>query len=1174
MAQGATGAWSQTRNSARAICCALAFAALALLVMQPAYAQAQPVRGEASFSANNGYARLVLTLQEDVESEVAVAGSVLIIRFKRPVMIPIEKLSGAVPGYVGSARRDPDGLAIRLALSRKVTVNLMEAGERVFVDLLPDPWTGPPPSLPQEVLRELTERARAAERELRAQRAATEAKKRPPVRVRTSLMPTFARFVFELPDGVGVSSALGDQTLSLKFNAVLTFDLADAKVAAPPNISAIAQRSEGAGTAVDLALIGDVDVKSFREDKTYVVDVGFQQPEKAAAVLPVVPPAQAAAAPQAAPVTPPEGEKVAAPSTDMPSPAPPKQAAAPVREVLAPPVKIAAGPTKDAAPVPSTPERKATAAGAASEARPAGEGARIGFSFASPVAAALFRRADMVWLVLDSAKPVDLDRVRREGGSIVGDVASMALGKAQAVRIKLNRPQLASLIPEPQGWSLAFDDAPRDTQPLVATRVADDPARAHVVIPLPGAGQLHRVVDPEAGDTLFVVTALAPARGFRRNQQFVDFALLESMHGLVVQPNSDQVTATVGSDRVTLTRPGGLMLSPASPAPSRTPSPGHSSFDRDKWEKAKEGDFPARLHALVDAAATATGDRRAAARVDLATFYLARGMYPEGKAVLDLVVADSKPGQECPAVLTMRAAAAALMPRPDLALKDLAQGTMSASPDAQVWRGVALAGQQKWAEAREQFRSADIAVAALPLDLQRLVIAAAMRASLEAKDFAGAASRSANLDQIGAADEQKPIVAAMRGRLAEAMGREAEALVNYREAIASKDRGAAAEAKLHEVALRLKREEIDSAAALPELETLAMTWRGDGTEVRTQHMMQEIYAKVGRYGDALQAARSATQLQPNSDIARRAQDEASELFGQLFLTAKGDRLPPIEALGLFYEYRELTPIGRRGDEMIRRLADRLASVDLLDQASELLQYQVDRRLEGAARAQVASRLAMVYLMNRKPDRAIAALRATRIGDLAGELRQQRLLLEARAQSDIGRHDLALDIITNISGREAVRLRSDVYWAQRRWRESSEQIELYLGDRWRDFTPLAADEKGDVIRAAVGYALADDALGLERFREKYAPLMSGADRIALDGASMPGGASTAEFSAIAKMAASVDTLEGFLRDMRARFPDATARAPMVAADPVSTGAVPAAIATLPAIVGTKRAEAKR
>jgi hypothetical protein len=77
---------------------------------------------------------------------------------------------------------------------------------------------------------------------------------------------------------------------------------------------------------------------------------------------------------------------------------------------------------------------------------------------------------------------------------------------------------------------------------------------------------------------------------------------------------------------------------------------------------------------------------------------------------------------------------------------------------------------------------------------------------------------------------------------------------------------------------------------------------------------------------------------------------------------------------------------------------------------------------------------MVYLMNRKPERAIAALRTTRIADLAGEIRQQRLLLEARAQTDIGRHDLALDIISNVGGREAIRLRSDIYWASRRWRD--------------------------------------------------------------------------------------------------------------------------------------------
>ena len=69
-------------------------------------------------------------------------------------------------------------------------------------------------------------------------------------------------------------------------------------------------------------------------------------------------------------------------------------------------------------------------------------------------------------------------------------------------------------------------------------------------------------------------------------------------------------------------------------------------------------------------------------------------------------------------------------------------------------------------------------------------------------------------------------------------------------------------------------------------------------------------------------------------------------------------MPAIDALSLFYDFRDLTPVGRRGDEMIRKLADRLVSVDLLDQAAELLQHQVDNRLQGAARAQVAVRLAV------------------------------------------------------------------------------------------------------------------------------------------------------------------------------------------------------------------------
>src|SRR5258708_12548741 len=118
----------------------------------------------------------------------------------------------------------------------RLTSNPMTAGERVFIDLFPDSWNGPPPSLPLEVVRELAERARVAERALRQQRATAEAKKKTPVRVRALMQPTFVRFVFEMPDGVGVSSVLNDQKLTLSFNASLPFDLADPNVPPPPTL--------------------------------------------------------------------------------------------------------------------------------------------------------------------------------------------------------------------------------------------------------------------------------------------------------------------------------------------------------------------------------------------------------------------------------------------------------------------------------------------------------------------------------------------------------------------------------------------------------------------------------------------------------------------------------------------------------------------------------------------------------------------------------------------------------------------------------------------------------------------------------------------------------------------------------------------------------------------------
>ena len=263
-------------------------------------------QGRGDVSAAGGYARLVIKLADEVDSEVTTAGTILVIRFKHPVDVPVDDLADAVPDYVGvgaarSRRHGDPAVAVapghhqhhdgrRADLRRPVTRQL---GRRAA-----EPAAGGDQGIVRAGACCRTRASRAARRR--------GAKKRPPIRVRASVQPTFVRFVFEMPDGVSVSSVLNEQKLTLLFNAVLKFDLADAKIAAPAQYRLDQPEDIGEQSAVEIVLIGDVDVHSFREDRNYNVDVSFQPVERPAAQLPAATVAAAALAPALAAATPAE----------------------------------------------------------------------------------------------------------------------------------------------------------------------------------------------------------------------------------------------------------------------------------------------------------------------------------------------------------------------------------------------------------------------------------------------------------------------------------------------------------------------------------------------------------------------------------------------------------------------------------------------------------------------------------------------------------------------------------------------------------------------------------------------------------------------------------------------------------------------------------------------------
>jgi tetratricopeptide (TPR) repeat protein len=1227
-------------------------------------AMAQQVAAELSVDTTGGFARIIYRFSGgDVDATARLSNGILVISFSVPVDVSIDRLNPAAAGYVSAARRDPDGKGLRIALARRLTLHAMQTNDRLFVDLLPDTWKGAPPPLPQEVVEELARKAKEAERRQRQIRQLELQKQMVTTRVRVAHQPNFSRYIFELPDLVSVVAERNGDKFNLQLDSPLKFDLADAKATLPPTIEHIDAETGEQSTTVKFTFIGKVDIRSFREDNSYVIDVAANNPAykrdaprpAAASAEPALPkggtlsglevpltvPAHAADAlkdaARTAPAPPaPAPASQAAATIGMPPPnmmfdparqietanrSPGRPAAAAGRPVdLAvseqaaeralpdraaasaaspPPAPVAPAPIAEPqgtqppapAPEPAPEPRRQTQASARPSAPPAaqppapkadaeadtapapadsGGAVRVSvqrqsdnlkllFPFAIPTSGAVFRRADTLWAVFDTATRIDIDALQKDPTRTIASATVNKGPNFQVVRLKFERPRLTSFSATDNNWTIAIGDTVLDpTLPLGISRNVIGAARPSAVASFEHPQSIHRIADPDVGDTLLVVTGFAPARGLLREQDFVEFRLLSSTHGLVVQPFADDIEVELSGDKVVISRPAGLVLSAANQIGRRN---GYRSvvLDPQAWGFDREANFIERQRNLITAASEAPDNKHLVPRLELARFYLAREMYEEAKGVLEVALSEDHPSAEDSSGLVMRAIAKIMMGRAEEGLADLASPVVGDNHDAQLWRGLAFAKLGKWAEASENFKKMETTVTTLPIELQRQVLLEAVRASIETRDFAVAADKLNEFDTLGVPKELEPRIAVLTGRLGEGLGHNEEALAAYRTASDSTDRVSAARGRLHDISLRFQLGEMKSDEVVSELETLTTFWRGDDTEVEALELLARLYTEEGRYREAFHVMRTAFKAHPNSELTRRIQDEAAATFDSLFLAGKGDAMPAIEALALFYDFRELTPVGRRGDEMIRRLADRLVSVDLLDQASELLQHQVDHRLQGSARAQVAARLAVIYLMNRKPEKALATLRASRASDAANELRNQRLLIEARALSEIGRHDTAIDVVSSLSGREAIRMRADAFWAAKRWREAAEQIELLYGDRWKDFEPLTDIERVDLLRAAIGYAIDDDQIGLGRFREKFsAKMMEGPDRRAFEVATSPLVATGAEFRDVVRQIASVDTLEGFLRELRARYPETGAFgttppvAPPAASKPVLPG----------------------
>jgi tetratricopeptide (TPR) repeat protein len=760
----------------------------------------------------------------------------------------------------------------------------------------------------------------------------------------------------------------------------------------------------------------------------------------------------------------------------------------------APPPNAATTPTDQAAassrpsPVPASGVVKLQAA-------KAGGAAQLKFAWAAPLGAAVFRRGAAIWIVFDTAAKLDLSAAPRG----LGQIQSMqAIQGADFSAVRIAAPVGVGASASAQGglWTISVGPGVTPTADAVKVTRDDAAASAALQVTLAGATKVVWLDDPAVGDRIAAVTALSPAKGLASRREYIDLTLLPTSQGLAIDPVADDLAISTDGDLVSIGRPKGLALSTKTDAPvvadqgpglpQPTTRPGLVDFDN--WSKTGSASFLARYDALQRLAADEVNQGKeapVAARMGLARFLIGSELSYEAIGVLNMVARAKQTMLGDAEFRGLRGAAKAMAGRYKEAQTEFSAPVLADDPASSLWRGYADSKLGQFADARKEFAAGQAALFEFNAKWRGRF------ADADAEAAIGLGQNPVADVEIGNAlrDQVDPVeilnIRLTQAKLFEAEGQKDPALGVY-QAISNVNLGfLSAPAMLHATLIKLDENKITPVQAADVLEGLRYRWRGDATELETIHALGKIYLSLGRYREALEALRSAGQRLPDLPEAVQIQADLGAAFRSLFLDGQADGLQPIQALALFYDFKELTPIGADGDLMVRKLARRLVDVDLLSQAADILKYQEENRLDGVPRAEVATDLATIDLMNRQPEAAIDALNESRTTLLPSALNAQRRVVEARAWLGLGQYDHALEIIQSDKGGDPDAIRAEISWKKHDWAGAAGKFESLLGDRWKTATtPLSADEEAKVLRAGIAYSLAGDNVSLNRLRTRY------------------------------------------------------------------------------------------
>ena len=541
----------------------------------------------------------------------------------------------------------------------------------------------------------------------------------------------------------------------------------------------------------------------------------------------------------------------------------------------------------------------------------------------------------------------------------------------------------------------------------------------------------------------------------------------------------------------------GIGAAPAPPATAATPATFPRSAERAAaGSKARLPRFAAALAELPDitgpkgwpqiasntawaALAAATPGTRQAARWAYARSLIASRRGQEALGVLETMRADEP---DLALVNNFRLALGAARAEIGDARGALAvlgpgapgNGRLASNPEACAWRLWSLASLGEAVAALDQVRCSLPALNARSTAARAPFLYAGARAALAAGKPAAIAGWLKALPDGDAGANL------YRGRAALALGNVPAARLRLARVTGSnRQLAVAAEVILLEADIGTGRV---TPAKLARVDQLALVWRGDSIEQRLLQLSYRVGRERKDLRRSLAAGSTLVRYFPTSPGSQLLLAELQQMLGSGL--APGSRLPIAEAAGLFWDYRDLAPVGAFGDFLVGQLAGRLQQGGLYFRAAELLRHQLTERTRDIAQGPLSAEVAGLYILAGKPQIALEVLGDTDGPSFPAEMRWQRQRMAAVALVRLGRRAEALAAMQDVP--DALVIRAEIFWQGRDW----PALVAEMTPRMPGQVQLSPVEQTIVLRYAIALAMLGREAELGRLRLRYQNAFAG------------------------------------------------------------------------------------